>query len=243
MNHRNHSETTALGIAGISYMWSPSVVLARSIQYRAHVPRTLSKVHFTPCLNSFAGLQEFAVWKCLMYVSCILTSFLTTCHSLCSKCFTNITSCISCISCISWFLHGTVLDVGLATVGGSYAEEAPGAALQEAEAMGGHGRPGGMKTTLTQQTQLNTHLTNNHNISQQSQQSILQFCKVAISCQVQSQASNCTPNVLRLQLVRKPKRKPPTSMSATQLVNNTNHLSLYFTVRNFVVYFLGMQVS
>ena len=66
--------------------------------------------------------------------------------SPCHTCYTNVTQ----MSNVAQMLHvtiysshlSTVLDIGLATVGGSYPEEAPGAALQPG---GQGGRPWEMK--------------------------------------------------------------------------------------------------
>lgn len=101
-----------------------------------------------------------------MYVWCTLTSFLTGCHSLCHKCYTNVTSCISPLPTVPRFPRSLMLVLPLLGARTRKKLQVQHCS-QEAEAMGGHGRwKEKQHWQLTQLTQLT------HSFYQQSQQSI-----------------------------------------------------------------------
>ena len=127
-------------------MRSPSVVLARSISGSCYHNTIGSSPYSLPqptCgLVRVCRLNMFDVR--LMYLDQLSDRVSLTVSQMLHKCYTNVTEMLH--KCYKLHLsspHGptvsTVLDVGLATVGGSYPEEAPGAALQPGGR--GHGRP------------------------------------------------------------------------------------------------------
>ena len=108
MNRRNHSETTAIGIAGISDMRSPSVVLARSISGSCYHNTIGSSPYSLPqptCgLVRVCRLNMFDVR--LMYLDQLSDRVSLTVSQMLHKCYRNVTQMLQAAPLLSPRSHG-----------------------------------------------------------------------------------------------------------------------------------------